>query len=367
VSGTWGGLQARVRQTIDDLVASGDEAGVQVAAYLDGEPIVDAVAGVADSTTGRPMTADTPIFSYSTGKGLTATVVHVLAERGALDYDLRIAEVWPEYAEHGKGGTTLRHALSHAAGVPALPADVTPEDFADWDRMCAVVAGSEPLWTPGTANGYHAWTYGWLVGETVRRATGRTVSQVLAEEVAGPLGVPGELFFGVPEADLGRLARLEDRNLSAMTEALAGMLPHFDLIAPPGVRPGVALGSRRDFLRADVPATGTMTARAVARMYAALLGPVDGVRLISPDRLREVTTVATRGPDWAFGQEAPKGLGYAIEPDGAFGMAGTGGSVAYGYPARRLAIAATKNRLAAGVPGDDPMEDLRAMIRDAVH
>ena len=134
---------------------------------------------------------------------MTATVVHVLAERGLLDYDLPIAAVWPEFAQHGKDGVTLRHALTHAAGVPALPAGVTPADLTDWDRMCAIVAASRPLWEPGTTTGYHAWTFGWLVGEVVRRVTGRPVSQVLAEDVAGPLGVADQLFFGVPEARLG--------------------------------------------------------------------------------------------------------------------------------------------------------------------
>ncbi|MEV1332954.1 serine hydrolase domain-containing protein [Micromonospora costi] len=365
MSGDWDGLRAEVRTTIDELVASGRESGVQVAAYLDGRAILDVQAGVADRATGRSLTADAPIWSVSTGKGLTSTVVHVLAEQGRLDYDLRVAEVWPEFARHGKDGITLRHVLTHTAGVPTLPSDVTPEDFADWDRMCAILVDAEPIAPPGELTAYHAWTFGWLVGEVVRRVTGRRISQVLADEVAGPLGVARELYLGVPESELDRLAPVEDRNLSALFDYASTALPNFDRVAPPAVRPGAEVGRRRDVLAADVPATGTMTARAVARMFAALIGEVDGVRLISPRRLAEVTTPGTApGPEWVFGQEMRWGLGYALEPDGAFGSSGSGGSVAYAYPELGLTVAATKTLLSAG--DGDPMEDLRALVRDAV-
>lgn len=361
----WDRLQNRVQDKLTELVGSGAETGVQVAAYLHGELIVDAWAGMADPAAGRPVTADTPFFSYSAGKGVTATVVHVLAERGLLGYDLPIAEVWPEFAQHGKGGVTLRHALTHAAGVPALPADVTPADFTDWDRMCAIVAASRPLWEPGTTSGYHAWTYGWLVGEVVRRVTGRPVSQVLAEDVACPLGVADQLFFGVPGTALHRLARLEDRNLPAVLDLLSTQVRNFGLVVPPGVRPDAALANRADILRADIPAVATVSARAAARMYAALIGEVDGVRLISPRRLREISAVATQGPDWTWGQELPKTLGYIAEAGGTmFGWAGYGGSLAGAAPGLGLALAITKNALAMG--DGDPMEDLRALILETV-
>ncbi|MFI5925629.1 serine hydrolase domain-containing protein [Micromonospora sp. NPDC051543] len=365
MDGNWDGLGADVRRTIDELIATGRESGVQVAAYLHGSPILDVHAGSADRATGRTLTADTPIWSVSTGKALTATVTHVLAERGELDYDLRIVDVWPEFGRHGKDGITLRHALTHTAGVPALPVDVTPADFTDWDRMCAIVADAEPIAAPGAVKAYHAWTFGWLVGEVVRRVTGRRVSAVLAEDVAGPLGVADELYLAVPAADLDRLARVEDRNLSALFDFASANLPNFDRVAPPGVRPGAQVGSRADVLAAEVPATGTMTARAAARMLAALIGEVDGVRLISPARLRAVTTPdGPPGPEWVFGQETTWGLGYAVDDDGSFGAAGSGGSLAYAYPELGLTVAATKTLLAAG--DGDPMEDLRVLIRDTV-
>ncbi|MET7880562.1 serine hydrolase domain-containing protein [Micromonospora profundi] len=364
MNGTWDDLRADVRQTIDELITNGRESGVQVAAYLDGEPILEVHVGSADRATGRQLTADTPIWSVSTGKVLTATVVHVLAERGELDYDQPIAEVWPEFARHGKDRVTLRHALTHTAGVPALPKDVTPEDFTDWDRMCALLVDTEPIAPPGELKAYHAWTFGWLVGEVVRRVTGRRVSQVLAEDVAGPLGVADELYLAVPAGDLDRLARVEDRNLSALFDYASANLPNFDRVAPAGVRPGAEIGSRADVLTAEVPATGTMTARAAALMLAALIGEVDGVRLISPARLRTATTPAGAGPEWVFGQETTWGLGYAVDADGSFGAAGSGGSLAYAYPDLGLTVAATKTLLGAG--DGDPMEDLRVLVRDAV-
>ena len=361
----WSALQTRVQKAIDSLVASGQEIGVQVAAYLDGRLIVNAVSGLADPSTGYRVTPDTPFFSYSTGKGLTATAVHVLAERGQIDYDLRIADVWPEYAKHGKGDTTLRHALTHSAGVPQLPSYTSPEDFLDWDRMCRTIAGSTPVWEPGTRHGYHAWTWGWLVGETVRRVTGRMIPWVLAEDIAHPLGADRELFFGVPTARLGHVARLSDRNWSAAMEQASGQLENFDQVAPPGVRPDAALGNRRDILRADIPSVGTVSARGIARMYAALMDEVDGVRLISPERLREITTIRTEGPDWASGGARPKTLGYAAEVGGKrFGWGGMGGGLAGFYPAHNLAVACTKNYL--GTADGDPMEALAVLIHSGV-
>src|SRR3712207_8617300 len=133
-------VQQRVQEAIDRLVESGTERGLQVAVYRNGEQVVDAVAGVADHETGRPVTPDTPFYAYSTGKGATAAVAHVLVERGAFGYDTRIAELWPEFGAHGKEKATVRHALTHAIGVPGIPAHTTPEDLCDWNKMCAIIA-----------------------------------------------------------------------------------------------------------------------------------------------------------------------------------------------------------------------------------
>jgi CubicO group peptidase (beta-lactamase class C family) len=286
---------------------------------------------------------------------MTSTVAHVLVERGVFGYDTPIVALWPEFGVHGKQAATIRHALTHAVGVPGVPADTTPEDLCDWHKMCAAIADAQPWWEPGTRHGYHALTYGYLVGEIVRRATGKPIAQVLREEVAGPLGMADELFFSVPRAQLGRLARLEDGDEpmdAAQIKQLEAMMPLLFKAAPMAVQPSAALYNRTDFLSADIPSGGTMSARAVARLYAALLGEVDGVRLVSPERLREISAVAVDGVDQVFGNPSRLSLGYAIgrpmsnAPDtsSVFGWSGTGGSHASADTTTGIAFAVTKNR-----------------------
>jgi CubicO group peptidase (beta-lactamase class C family) len=361
-------VQQRVQEAIDRLVESGTEMGLQVAVYRHREQVVDAVAGVADPATGRPVTSDTLFFSYSIGKGVASTVVHVLAERGALDYDMRIVELWPEFGAHGKESATVRHALSQSLGVPGLPPEVTVEDLCDWDKMCAIIAAAEPWWKPGTRIGYHAVTFGYVVGEIVRRATGKPISQVLREEVAGPLGIADELFFAVPKPEQHRMAQLED---AEGNEEMFGELPEDSPILKLGPDLTAEHANRADVRGANIPSGGTVTARAVARMYAALLGEVDGVRLISPERLREASAVAMSGIDEIFGFPTSWGLGYSIgqfmsnahETQHVFGVGGVGGSHAYADTATGTTFALTKNRLA---PSFDTAEQVAGIVTSAL-
>lgn len=364
-------VQRRVREAMDGLIASEAERGLQVAVYRHGEQVVDAVAGVADPATGRPVTPDTPFYSYSTGKGATATVVHVLAERGLFGYDTPIAELWPEFGARGKERATIRHALTHTVGVPGLPPDTTPEDVCDWEKMCAVIADAEPWWEPGARTAYHAWTFGYILGEVVRRATGKPISRVLREEVAAPLGIADELYFGVPASELRRLARLED--VEGMAEFLAGLpddAPFFRW-APRAVSANAEFGNRTDVLMADIPAGCKTSARAMAHMYAALLGEVDGVRLVSPERLSEISAPAFAGVDQIMGNRSTWALGYAVgwpgtDPEGTstvFGMAGAGGSYAGADPATGVAFALTKNRL---TPDMGAVERISGIVTEAV-
>ena len=347
-------LQQQVQKVVDELVDSGAERGVQVAVYQGGEQVVDVVAGVADPATGRPVDPGTVFYNYSIGKAATSTVVHLLVERGLFGYDTQVAELWPEFAANGKQAVTVRQVLDHTAGVPGIPLDTTVEDLCDWDRICAAIAAAELWWEPGTKVGYHAYTFGYILGEVVRRATGKRISQVLAEEVAGPLGVAGELWFGMPPSEHHRLAPLEDEPGAAEMAAqmLASMPPDLPMLrsAPMALFPNAEFGNRPDTLTADIPAGGKVSARAIARLYAALLGEVDGVRLLTPERLAEVTAVSSSGTDEVFGMPTRWGLGYAIGlPDGsrdtAFGTGGVGGSFAFGDTASGLAFGLTKNRV----------------------
>ncbi|MDH2428322.1 serine hydrolase [Sphaerisporangium sp. TRM90804] len=349
-------LQKDVQAVVDELVESGAERGVQVAVYRHGEQVVDAVAGLADPATGRPFTSATPVYSTSTGKGVTATVVHVLAERGVLDYDTPIADVWPEFAAHGKGKATLRHALTHQTGVPGVPVGTTPEDLCDWDGMCAAIAAAAPWWEPGTRFGYHPQTWGYILGEVVRRVTGRRVSQVLREDVAGPLGVADEMFFGVPAPELGRLATIEDAGppMELPAEMLAA-IPFFRVVdgytaAPLAALPDAAFSNRPDVLTSDIPAGATLTARAVARMYDALLNGA----LVSPERLRELSSPQVTGVDEVTGTTGTFGLGYtiglteAVAAPTVFGMVGSGGTAAFADTATGYSVGITKNRASSG-------------------
>src|SRR4051794_23268764 len=175
-------LQKLVQQAIDERVETGAEVGVQVAVYRHGELIVDAVAGLADPETGRAVDSGTPFYTWSMGKAMTSTIVHILVERGVFGYDTRIAEVWPEFGAQGKERVTVRHALQHTAGLPGIGTDTTVEEVCDWERICARIAASELWWEPGTRTGYHAYTFGFILGELVRRATGKRISRLLREE-----------------------------------------------------------------------------------------------------------------------------------------------------------------------------------------
>jgi CubicO group peptidase (beta-lactamase class C family) len=345
-------VQKQVQRAIDQQVDAGNERGLQVAAYRGRDLVVDAVAGIADPADGRRVTPDTPFYNFSVGKGAASTVVHVLAERGLFTYDTPVVELWPEFGAHGKQSVTLRHVLNHTAGVPGIPLDTTIEDLCNWDKMCAAIADEELWWEPGTKVGYHAYTFGYMVGEIVRRATGKKMSQVLREDVAGPLGVADEMYFGMPESEHHRLARLEDAPMAGPMPEMPPDLPMFKA-GPMSTFPNAGMGNRTDVLSADIPAGGKISARAVARMYAALLTEVDGVRLISAERLRQVTAVSSSGMDQVFGNPTTWGLGYAIgglgsvrDSKSVFGVGGVGGSFACGDTATGITFAITKNRLA---------------------
>jgi CubicO group peptidase (beta-lactamase class C family) len=235
--------------------------------------------------------------------------------------------------------------------------DTTVEDLCDWDRICAAIADAELWWEPGTKVAYHAYTFGYILGEVVRRTTGKRISQVLREEVSGPLGVADELWFGMPPSEHHRLAPLEDEPgaAEAAEQWLASLPPDLPMFkaSPPELFPNAAFGNRADTLAADIPAGGKTSARAIARMSAALLGEVDGVRLLPPERLAEATAVSSSGTDEVFGMPTTWGLGYGIGgPDiedrsatTTFGYGGVGGSFACGDTATGTAWAVTKNRV----------------------
>lgn len=342
--------QRQVQAAIDQLVASGAETGIQVAVLHEGNVVVDAVAGLADPRTAEPVAASTLFFAASTGKGVATSVAHVLVERGELSYEQRVADAWPEFSAHGKHRVTLRDVLLHTAGVPGLWPQITPEDLGDWDRICAFIADEPPWWRPGTETGYHALTFGFVLGELVRRATGRTLAATLRELITVPLGIADELHFGVPRDLLPRVA-VQGPEGAAPPPPKAGS--PLDRAVPPGVQPTASFANRRDVLGVDVPSQGTMTARAAARMYAALLGHIDGIELVSGERLDSMAAPAFSGTDqvmgfpttWAFGYSPARLGGGESRPGSTFGMVGSNGSAAYADIDSAVAVAVMRNQV----------------------
>jgi CubicO group peptidase (beta-lactamase class C family) len=325
---------------------------LQICVIKDGEVVVDLIEGVVDPDSGVPVGPRTLFWAGSAAKAVTATVVHVLVERGLLDYDLPLATVWPEFAAHGKAGATVRHALLHMAGVPGLPAGTARQDLCDWNRMCTAIAAQQPWLVPGTAMGYHAHTYGFLLGEVVRRATGRTLPAALLELVSTPLGVPEGLLFGVP----GRLLPHVARQVRLGTDdAPAPPPPGSPTARAMPIVPGPSFANSTDVLTADIPSQGCMTARAAATLYAALLGHVEGVPLVSAPRRAELAAIQFTGTDQVMG--FPTSLAYGYSPDrpavpsrrgSTFGMPGMNGCAAYGDIDTGVAVAVMRNRFDGG-------------------
>ncbi|NUR99506.1 MAG: beta-lactamase family protein [Kribbellaceae bacterium] len=338
-----------IQRQIETLVRAGAETGVQVAAYQDGRLVVDAVAGMADPVAGRPLASGTPIFSFSTGKNVTATLAHLLVAHGLLEYETLVTDVWPEFGAHGKGTATLRHVLTHTVGLPAMPREITPDDLADWPKVCAALAAAEPLWQPGTAMGYHSYTFGYLVGELARRTTGRTMSELLQEWITVPLGIEGQLYFAAPEESLPARLDQDAREWPAAPDDGDAVL------APWESGPSAEIATK--LLHAEVPSVCSATAYGLATMFDAVLQR----DLVDP-------APAFEGVDQVYGTPARMALGFPIgrigaapeENSRAFGWPGGGGSYAYADPATGTTFAVTKNHL---TPNFDTAVSLATTIR----
>src|SRR5713101_3643085 len=197
-----------VQEAVDAAIREGGEIGLQVAASVDGELVVDVWGGLADETTGRKVEGDTLFPVFSVTKAVTATALHIQAERGLVDYDTPIAHYWPEFGAHGKDKGTVRDALTHRIGIPQMPEGVTPELMCDWERMVQRLAATQPLFVPGTKSAYLAYTFGWIIGEIVRRTDPqrRLFGTFVQEEICAPLGIDN-LWIGIPDKVELRVAK----------------------------------------------------------------------------------------------------------------------------------------------------------------
>lgn len=341
---------------LDNAVETGRERGIQLAAYYRGELIVDAWAGVADNKTGRPADESTLFPVFSTTKGIAATVLHILAEQGKLDYDTKISDFWPEFGVNGKENATIRHALNHSVGIPQMPEGIGYTEITDWERMCAEVAKLKPLWTPGERMEYHAITFSWIIGEIAQRLDGRAFSQIMHDEICKPLGIK-DMYIGIPDEVEPRVAILEEPEFTMPT-----FEPNQPQAIPEWIWPLHEWMNRPDARRACVPASnGIMTAKAIARHYAALLpGGVDGVELLPPSRIKLATELFVS----ADGTEATVGMGYfSMGPrPSVFGHGGYGGSLGFADTEHHLAVGFTKNLYSKNDAGNEIINELKKML-----
>lgn len=352
--------------------------GASLTIYHRGEKVVDCWAGEAGED--RPWREDTVAMCFSTSKGVASTALHVCADRGLVDYETPVAKYWPEFAAQGKENVTVRHVLSHSAGLHGVRVLVDrAERILDWDFMTDALAAARPAYVPGSRSGYHALTYGWLVGEIVRRVSARPIEDFVREEIVEPLGLDG-MWFGLPEAERHRAAEmagpmfpeealsrlrwlgtLGGKFLSAVRSPV-NTRRMVNAMVPHGIQNLLWDGEIRD---AVIPsANGFFTARSLARMYAVLAqgGGLDGVDLMSRDTVRAIGEIQTRRLDLVVVMPMRWRLGYhmvgttrGILPH-AFGHYGYGGSGAFADPSRELAMAFVPNS-----GGGTPMGDLRLL------
>ena len=356
----------KLRSAFEASFDSGEDVGAAVAITIDGEPVVDLWGGLANAETGQPWQEDTLVNVYSTTKGMTAICAHKLVERGQLDVDAPVASYWPEFAAAGKGGIPVRYLLSHQAGLPAISKPLEPGALYDWDAMTAALAAQEPWWKPGEKHGYHALTFGFLVGEVVRRISGRSLGTFFREEVAEPLGLdfhigldarhdprvadmiplpPTPADAPVPEGPLGQMMK-DMADPTTMTGAA---------FSNPAGGPNAV--NSREWRAAEIPAAnGHGTARALARVYGALArgGEVDGVRVLERETIENAITEQAFGPDAVLGQLPMRfGLGFMLRQDlmplgpnpRTFGHPGAGGSVGFADPDAKIGFGYTMNKM----------------------
>jgi CubicO group peptidase (beta-lactamase class C family) len=356
-----------VRDAFAANFAEDGEVGAAVCVLRDGAPVVDLWGGLADPDTRRAWQPDTLAIVFSTTKGITAACIARLVERGLIELDAPVARYWPEFAANGKADITVRDVMTHQAGLAEVEGSFTLEQVAAGDRVVEALARQAPQWPPRSRHGYHARSYGWLLGELVRRVTGRRFGAVLASEIAAPLGQERDLFVGLPAEQDGRVARTlpaPEPAGDALTLRLKFMGPDTPLgrvlSGPSGLFDYGEMWNTRLLRGAEMPSSnGIATARALARVYAALVGPVGGVRLLQPATVLHFRKLQVDGPDAVLMLPTRFGTGFALPPmlgadcpPACFGHPGAGGSLAFADPEQRLGFAYAMNQLHFGMAQD---------------
>jgi CubicO group peptidase (beta-lactamase class C family) len=358
IGGTCDPRFAPVRDAFAANFVDHGEVGAAVCITIHGEVVVDLWGGLAHPATATPWTSDTLVNAFSVGKGFVALLAAQLVDTGRLDVDLPVAHYWPEFATEGKDATTVADLLAHRAGLPSIRRRLHDDATYDWDQMTRALAAERPWWTPGTAHGYHVNTFGFLVGEVLRRITRMRPGALLRTRVAEPLGA--DVILGVSPADQRRVATFvwhddvipPDPGPDLTDEQHMQFHAYFN----PTSLSGAGVINTPAWRAAEVPSTNThATARGVARLYAALAshGSIDGVRVVGRDALAAATVVRSDGHDLVLGRPSRFGLGFQLtQPErplgpneGAFGHFGAGGSLGFCDPSAAVGFGYVMNQL----------------------
>jgi CubicO group peptidase (beta-lactamase class C family) len=367
------------------------EVGAATAVYVGGRKVVDLWGGIADRAAGTPYSEDTLQLVFSTTKGATAACANLLAQRGELDVDAPVATYWPEFKAAGKADIPVRWLLSHKAGLPYVDAILTVDEALAWDPMVRALEAQAPVWEPGTAHGYHAATFGWLVGEVVRRISGKTLGSFFQDEIAGPLGL--EFWIGLPDEEQHRVAPLiglpgmaggpaepSDPVLAELVRQFMGpdTLLGKALAAPNGVLGSIDDGFNNPRVRAaEIPAAnGVTNARSLARFYGGLTGVVEGgpaAPILSAEQAAKASELQTSGPDKCLYIDTTFGLGFFVASPFAryggarsFGHTGMGGSVGFTDPEHGIGFGYVMNKMGMSLNGDPRSGGLIKAVYDAV-
>jgi CubicO group peptidase (beta-lactamase class C family) len=364
-----------VRRALARNLDSGEELGASLALDIDGDIVIDLWGGFCDEKRTTPWSERTITNVWSSTKTVTSLAALMLVDRGELDVDAPVARYWPEFAAAGKQDILVRQLMSHSSGVSGLDQPAVVEDLYDWQTATSRMAAQAPWWEPGTASGYHALNYGHLVGEVVRRVSGKPLKQFVAEEIAGPLGA--DFQIGAAESDWGRIADVVPPpplpfDLASLdpdgptVKTLTGPVVEADVANTPGWR------------RADIgAANGHGNARSVARVMSVVArgGEVDGVRLLSPQTIDLIFREQQNGIDLVLGVPLRLGMGYGlpqrdmlpwIPDDRICFWGGWGGSMIVLDVGRRMTISYMMNKMGPGIVGSDRSAEYGQAIYDAV-
>ena len=345
-----------LRELFAERLTSGDELGASLAVNVDGEVVVDLWGGWVNEARTQPWAENTITCVFSTTKTMTALAALLLVDRGELDLNASVATYWPEFAAAGKAEIRIRHILSHTSGVSGWEQPATIEDIYDWDKSTAMLAAQPPWWEPGTASGYHALTYGHLIGEVIRQITGQRLGEFFATEIARPLGA--DFHIGLPSSEFSRVSNLVAPNWPPTDlSRLDGGGPAYKTVTGPNLDGNIEHSRTDDWKRAEIgAANGYGNARSVARIQSVVAcgGEIDGLRLLSPKTIDRIFELQSDAVDLVLGVRLRIGIGYGLPwqdvlpfvPEGGicFGS-GAGGSLVLVDTKRRLTFAWVMNRM----------------------